>query len=318
MENGLSRIAHYNLRNKYLPHKKLIADVIMDKNPAVRTVINKTEMLGEENEFRILDYELLAGDPDLNVDFHVDGLRFRFNYSKVFWNSRLDTEHKRLVDKFSPGEVVCDVMAGVGPFAIRAGKKGVFVMANDLNPDCFISLKDAIKLNKVDPFVEAFNNDGHQFIHSSAQDLLQHQRLARVPVKVSRTEAIAKSIPRSYLFQEIEAPRTVSHFVMNLPGSALEFLMNFRGLYANHKDLFEPHTRRQLPMIHCYCFGPKANSALNRDPVSQTMCDRISASLGDKFSLGGPDTELWCVRDVAPNKSQYCASFRLSPEVAFS
>jgi len=45
--------------------------------------------------------------------------------------------------------MVCDVMAGVGPFAVPAGKKGVFVWANDLNPYTDGCLKEAIKLNKV-------------------------------------------------------------------------------------------------------------------------------------------------------------------------
>lgn len=74
---------------------------------------------------------------------------FRFDYSKVFWNSRLSTEHERLVNLFEPGEMVCDVMAGVGPFAVPAGKKGVFVWANDLNPYTDGCLREAIKLNKV-------------------------------------------------------------------------------------------------------------------------------------------------------------------------
>jgi tRNA (guanine37-N1)-methyltransferase len=121
----------------------------MDKNPTVRTVINKTDDVGVHSEFRTFEYEVLAGDDNMDVEVREGECTFRFNYSKVYWNSRLQTEHKRLVDSFSPGEVVCDVMAGVGPFAVPAGKKGVFVWANDLNPSSYSSLRDSIVRNKV-------------------------------------------------------------------------------------------------------------------------------------------------------------------------
>jgi tRNA (guanine37-N1)-methyltransferase len=121
----------------------------MDKNPTVTTVINKTEDVGTHSEFRTFSYEVLAGEDDMNVEIREGDCTFRFDYSKVYWNSRLQTEHKRLVDSFKPGEVVCDVMAGVGPFAVPAGKKGVFVWANDLNPESYASMKDAITRNKV-------------------------------------------------------------------------------------------------------------------------------------------------------------------------
>lgn len=141
--------AHLNLRDEYLPYKKIIAEVLVDKNAAVRTVINKTGDVGTESEYRTFGYEVLAGEDDMNVEIREGECVFRFDYSKVYWNSRLQTEHKRLVDSFAPGDVVCDVMAGVGPFACPAGKKGVFVWANDLNPDSYASLKDAISRNKV-------------------------------------------------------------------------------------------------------------------------------------------------------------------------
>lgn len=112
-------------------------------------MINKADTLNSDNEFRVLDFEVIAGDHDFQVETKESGVIFRFDYSKVFWNSRLSTEHARLIDMFQPGEMVCDVMAGVGPFAVPAGKKGVFVWANDLNPDCHRYLEDAIKLNKV-------------------------------------------------------------------------------------------------------------------------------------------------------------------------
>lgn len=89
----------------------------------------------------------------MNVEVREEECIFTFNYSKVYWNTRLSTEHKRLVDLFNPGQVVCDVMAGVGPFAIPAGKKGVFVWANDLNPDSYSSMNNAVARNKVSPIL---------------------------------------------------------------------------------------------------------------------------------------------------------------------
>ncbi len=112
-------------------------------------MINKVDDVGTHSEYRTFGYEVLAGPDDMNVELSEENCIFKFDYSKVYWNSRLQTEHKRLVDSFNPGEVVCDVMAGIGPFAIPAGKKRVFVWANDLNPDSYAAMVEAINRNKV-------------------------------------------------------------------------------------------------------------------------------------------------------------------------
>ena len=112
-------------------------------------MINKIDEVGSTNIFRTFSYELLAGVDDLSVEVYEDDCYFKFDYSKVYWNQRLNTEHKRRVNNFLPGEAICDVMAGVGPFAVPAGKKRCWVMANDLNPDSFRSLRYAVKRNKV-------------------------------------------------------------------------------------------------------------------------------------------------------------------------
>lgn len=68
----------------------------------------------------------------------------------MYWNSRLHTEHERLVKVFDPNDgVVADVFAGVGPFALPAARKGCAVLANDLNPNSFKWLKRNIDDNKV-------------------------------------------------------------------------------------------------------------------------------------------------------------------------
>lgn len=147
--NTAGHVAHLNLRDQHLLYKQLIGQVIVEKNQHIRTVINKTDNVGTESEFRTFGYEVLAGPDDLNVEVNENGCVFKFDYSKVYWNSKLEKEHTRLIRLFEPGEVVCDVMAGIGPFAVPAGKRGVFVWANDYNPESYKYLQDAISKNKV-------------------------------------------------------------------------------------------------------------------------------------------------------------------------
>ena len=147
--NSAGHVAHLNLRENYMPWKRVIAEVLVDKNPHIRTVINKTADVGTGSEFRTFGYEVLAGPDDLDVEVRENDCVFRFDYAKVYWNSKLHGEHTRLIDMFRPGDVVCDVMAGIGPFAVPAGKKGVFVWANDYNPESYRYLDESIKRNKV-------------------------------------------------------------------------------------------------------------------------------------------------------------------------
>ena len=154
----LTSPAHLNLRENYLPYKHIVAEIILDKNPQIKTVINKVDNVGSESEFRTFQYEVLAGPDDLNVQVSESDCTFEFDYSKVYWNSKLESEHRRLINMFRPGEVVCDVMAGIGPFAVPAGKKRVFVWANDKNPESVKCLEAAIKKNKVSQLNPLFTN----------------------------------------------------------------------------------------------------------------------------------------------------------------
>lgn len=343
----VGHVAHLNLREAYLTYKHLIAEILMDKNPGVSTVINKVDDVGEENEYRTFKYEVLAGPDDLNVEVSEASCTFKFDYSKVYWNPRLSTEHSRMVGMFREGEAVCDVMAGIGPFAVPAGKQGVFVYANDLNPDSYAGLADAVARNKVEDFVRPFNKDGRRFVREAAVQLLDDQRRVEIKKKASRN---SKEKPE--VLRVLEQPKTFSHFVLNLPASALEFLPSFIGLYPPElRERLPVGTR--MPVVHVYCFSTKdeltaseAESDLHydneeafSDPTTLTngtrangtenaekgaigkICAQISGQLqcemkpGQIEQAGG--VEVWDVRDVAPKKRMFCASFRLPEKVAF-
>lgn len=90
-----------------------------------------------------------AGENNFETEVFQHGVCFKLDYSRVFWNSRLEYEHSRLVSKyFRPGQVVIDVMAGIGPFVVPAAKADCRVLANDLNPDSFkwLQVRFLIKL----------------------------------------------------------------------------------------------------------------------------------------------------------------------------
>ncbi|KAI9778128.1 MAG: tRNA(m(1)G37)methyltransferase [Geoglossum umbratile] len=322
----VGHIAHLNLRPPYEPYKHLLAQILLTKNPQLRTVINKTSTINPDSTFRTFSYELLAGDPDLNVEMKSSDCIFHFDYSKVYWNSRLNTEHRRLVELFKAGEAVCDVMAGVGPFAVPAGRKGVFVWANDLNPESFASLSDAVTRNKVTQFVHPHNEDARTFIPNSVNYLL---KTATNPFTSSITLASKIKPSRSSLqppqpTTTIPLPDTFSHYILNLPASSLTFLPCFAGLYAAHKHLFSQSQSscqrpRSLPKIHIHTFAPKPSLDSSAASTEKSICTEIELLLRVEPGRiwGDVETVVWDVRDVAPGKRMFCVSFRLPEEVAF-
>lgn len=306
----IGHVAHVNLRDQYLPYKHLVGQVLLDKNPKFITVINKLNTVGADNEFRTFPYEVLAGPDDLDVTVHEADCEFKFNFGKVYWNTRLGTEHERVVDKFKPGEAVCDVMAGVGPFAVPAGKRKVFVWANDLNPESYKALEWATDKNKVGQYVKAFCRDGREFIRWATATLPASRRTVMETVKEKGKPPIKTSL---------KEPETFDHYVMNLPKTAVEFLDAFRGLHQGREALFEPYTSRKLPKVHVYLFternGP--GTAQTKEEEEQ-VCKTIGEHLGHEVTPETPELELLYVRLVSPNKKMYRASFRLPPEVAFA
>ncbi|XP_034481108.1 tRNA (guanine(37)-N1)-methyltransferase [Drosophila innubila] len=284
-EEGLSsfsrigHIVHLNLRDHLLPYKQLIGEVLRDKLPNIRTVVNKASTI--DNTYRNFQLELICGEPDYQVETKENGVPFEFDFSKVYWNPRLSTEHERIVKMLHPGDVLYDVFAGVGPFSVPAAKKRCHVLANDLNPVSFHWLQHNAKRNKCLPHIKMFNKDGREFILKELrEDLLQ---------RWSTAAATSYSM----------------HVTMNLPAMAVEFLDAFRGLYTIEEmaELPEP---LNYPQVHVYSFAKGEDT---KKLVRQLVESNLGASL---------DAELQgisFVRNVAPNKDMYRVSFSLTREL---
>ncbi|KAI8335706.1 guanine(37)-N1-methyltransferase [Chlamydoabsidia padenii] len=280
----VGHIAHMNLREELFPWKHLIGQVILDKNKNITSVVNKLNNI--DTTFRFFQMEVLAGDTNMVTEVKESGCRFKFDFSKVYWNSRLHTEHDRLVKSFGKNQLVCDVFAGVGPFAIPAAKNGTIVYANDLNPESYHWLKTNKSINKIsDAKLKPYNMDGRDFIRQAVKDL-------------DSTKDATK-----------DGWKTFDHFVMNLPDTAIEFLDAFRGLYRGKKQLYDSlDPAPKLPMVHCHCFTKS-------DQPDQDIAKRVERAIGSHYDPAA--SKLHWVRNVAPKKEMYCISFPLTPDMVF-
>lgn len=228
----IGHIAHLNLRENHEPYKHKIAQIILEKNPHIKTVVNKVGKI--ETQFRTFKMEVLAGIPNLETQVRESNCTFHFNFEDVYWNSRLQKEHERVFESFKVNEIVCDVFAGVGPFSIPSAKKGCKVYANDLNPKSYHYLKTNVIKNKIsNNNIECFNLDGRVFIK----------------------ELIMGTITKN------KEPVYPSHFVMNLPATAIEFLDVFKGLYSHLDNDGNSNNNNNiiLPTVHCYGFSSAEN-----------------------------------------------------------
>ncbi|KAM4542541.1 tRNA (guanine(37)-N(1))-methyltransferase [Odontesthes bonariensis] len=270
--SGFSRvghIAHMNLRDHQLPYKNVIGQVIMDKNPGVTCVVNKTNMI--DSTYRNFKMEVMAGEENMVAKVKENGVTYEFDFSRVYWNPRLSTEHQRVVELIKRGDTVFDVFAGVGPFAIPAARSGANVLANDLNPESYRWLQHNCKLNKVGGKVQTFNLDGRAFIQGPFKQELP---------------SLLKGDGRV-------------HVVMNLPALALEFLDAFRGLLQQ-----EAPCDQNLPTVYCYGFSKDENAEAD-------MVERASRSLGfplkNDYSVHfvrnvAPNKDMMCVRFTLPKE----------------
>lgn len=302
---SVGTIAHVNLRSELLPYKYWVGKVLFDKNrPSIKTVVNKLGTI--ETEYRTFGMEVIAGyggdDPPWSIaTVKEEGSVFDLDFTKVYWNSRLAGEHKRLVNVIKEDFqqkrrtiVVVDLMAGIGPFAIplaamnnarqkQQNKNGnndnkIVVHANDLNPDSYkwlVHNSTKKKSNKCSN-LHCYNMDARQFV----RDVL---------MKDDNDEGVGVG--------------AVDHVIMNLPATAPEFLDAFRG--------YRIKGGKSLPQFHVHCFAPKESEKGGyRDAIR-----RCEEALGCALDDNAAGAKVRTVRNVAPKKNMVCVTFQLPEAV---
>merc|ERR1719266_956787 len=276
----VGHISYVNLRDELLPYKEVIGQIMLNFLPRTKLVVTKTNTI--ENKFRNLDLEVLAGDESLGYEVTVkeNGCTFKLDFSKVYWNPRLGTEHQRIVDLVKSGDIVFDVFAGVGPFAIPLGVKGkkqpkpIKIYANDLNPSSFEYLKNNKTLNKIKDNFNCYNLDGSEFIKTIVRkELIDGQNEGQV------------------------------HILMNLPAIATTFLPSFKNLIT--QEQLEKRQDKNNPIVHVYAFGKGDDKEAE---LVKECCEQLQVEVIENLKLH-------FVRAVSGNKDMYRISFPITLEM---
>jgi tRNA (guanine37-N1)-methyltransferase len=145
----IGHVAVVEIPPDLLGRRNSIGKALLGWLPA-RTVAMKSSPTAGRKRLRGL--EVIAGDPSLETTHRENGLQFRLDLSKVFFNPRLSGERARVASKSGACHVVIDMFAGVGSFSITVYRalpdKEMRVFAIDLNEDAFKYLVLNARLNR--------------------------------------------------------------------------------------------------------------------------------------------------------------------------
>ncbi|KAI8928859.1 guanine(37)-N1-methyltransferase [Entophlyctis helioformis] len=344
----IGHIAHLNLRDQHEPYKQVIGQVILDKCRNIKTVVNKTDKI--DHTFRFFQMEVLAGEDNMVAEVNESNCTFRFDFSKVYWNSRLQGEHERIVKQFQPGDLICDVFAGVGPFALPAAKnRKCIVFANDLNPQSYKYLVENTKLNKLENRIRPYNLDGRQFIRQASIDLndadiwnslvsarktsgsgKRKSSISKEGKEGKETKDAAKDAKTGDAAKQSSKPQQgksdppkheqqPQQFQTTVGGIRVfrHFVMNLPATAIEFLDAFHGLYSGQRDIIPDDQLPMIHCHCFSRSDDQQAdVMQRVERVLG--ASIKGCDVQIFNVRNVAPKKDMMCISFRLPASVAFS
>ena len=122
------------------------AALILASRPSLHTVLFPTSEVA--GEYRTRTYAVLAGTDTTRTEVIEHGHRFAVDLAGAYFSARLSTERQHISGQMQEHELVLDMFAGVGPFAITLAPRASLVMAADLNPQAILLMIENIRKNR--------------------------------------------------------------------------------------------------------------------------------------------------------------------------
>ena len=123
------------------------AEVLLASRPSLHTVVfAQGEVHGE---YRTREFTVLAGEQTTRTQVTEHGHRFVVDLAGAYFSARLSTERQRILAQVLEGELVLDMFAGVGPFAITLAARAGLMVASDLNPKAIELMLENLAANRI-------------------------------------------------------------------------------------------------------------------------------------------------------------------------
>jgi tRNA (guanine37-N1)-methyltransferase len=148
-----------------MEHKaKKVAEVVLQNNPHVKTVVRQSGPV--TGELRLRRLEWLAGKKKTETVHREFGCILKVDLEKCYFSPRLSFERMRVARQVMTGEVVVNMFAGVGCFFILIAKHAnpLKVYSIDMNPNAIKFMKENIRLNKARYIIEAIEGDAKEIV----------------------------------------------------------------------------------------------------------------------------------------------------------
>ncbi len=155
-------IAIIEIPDELKAYETIIGHAILKAHKNIKSAHAKAGAIS--GVYRIRELTHIAGENRTRTVYNEYGCQYHVDVAKAYFSPRLSQEHHRVAAQVKAGEVVADLFAGVGPFAIPIGKRcpEAKVYAVDINPDAVELLKINAKVNRVEDQVYPLLGDARE------------------------------------------------------------------------------------------------------------------------------------------------------------
>lgn len=127
-------IAVIGITPEAAPFERIIGELLLAHHPHLKVVAKRDGEYG--GEYRILPLAIIAGEQRLRTVHRENGVLFHLDLARVYYSVRSAHERARIAGLVQPGERVCVLCSGIGPFplVIARHSRAAEVIGIEKNP----------------------------------------------------------------------------------------------------------------------------------------------------------------------------------------